>query len=385
MKKEKIIYSLLMPMIVFFFSCKEKYVPSVANSNLNYLTVDGFLNNSSDSAFIRLSRTRNLDSSLLNSGENGAELTIEDSSGNAIYYFRQLNNNGMYTLPGMNLNVNNKYKLRIKTVSGGEYLTDEIPVLRTPPIDSISWKKSDKGVTIYTNTHDPLNNTKYYRWNYTETWQYHSTYISRLKYDSTSLPYKVSGRPDSEFLYTCWIEQNSKDLLLATSTKLSQDVISENPIRFISNNSIELSVKYSIAARQYALTKAAYEYLQNLKKNTEQTGSIFDAQPSELKGNIHSVSNPNEPVLGYITISSVDSARIYISNSEVAPWVWGLNCAQILVPLNSDSTELYFNHLGYIPLEPYNSSPFSPIWAALTPCGDCTVNRGTTKKPGFWP
>ena len=59
--------------------CKEKYDPPATKENPNFLVVDGFLNNSSDTTFIRLSRTRNLDSNLLNSGERNADMLIEDN------------------------------------------------------------------------------------------------------------------------------------------------------------------------------------------------------------------------------------------------------------------------------------------------------------------
>jgi hypothetical protein len=381
--KKKIQYYLLL--LLAIASCKEKYQPDIKGGNPEYLVVDGFLNNSNDSTYIRLSLTRRTDSNLLNTGVNNAQLTIEDKTGNTYYNFSELNQDGTYTLPGINLDANKTYKLRIKTAAGKEYLSDEIIVQETPPIDSISWKKADKGVTIYANTHDPRNNTRYYRWEYTDTWKYHADYISRLMYD-TAYPGlgQLTGRPDSDFFYTCWQTRRSFDMLLASTAKLSDDILSQFPLRFISLNSIELSEKYSILVREYALTRPAFEYFQNLKKNTEQTGSIFDAQPSELNGNIHSISDKSEVVLGFITACGMNTKRIFISNEEVAPWIWGPSCGRFLVPKNADSIELYFGHLGYIPTEPYNSSVRSPIWAALPECVDCRLYGGVNQKPDFW-
>jgi hypothetical protein len=370
--------------VILLSDCKDRYAPPVLANSVNFLVVDGFLNNSADSTFIRLSHTRELDSSLLNSGENNAQMTIEDDRGNTLYNFREIGSNGSYTLPGINLDVNTKYRLRIKTVSGKEYLSDEITVKQTPPIDSINWIKDDKGVTIYSNAHDISGITKYYRWEYIETYQYRSTLISRLKYDITA-PYHIGGRPDSEFIYTCWKTNNTPGLLLATSENLSADIISQNPIRFISNNSVELSVKYSILLKQYSLTKEAYTYLQNLRKFTELTGSIFDAQPLEITGNIHAINNNNEPVLGYVTACNMDTMRIYITNDEVAPWIFNPSCTKFLVPRNTDSVDSYFSSGAYIPVEYLNSSPISPIWGTLNECADCRALGGTTTKPNFWP
>jgi hypothetical protein len=49
---------------------------------------------------------------------------------------------------------------------------------------------------------------------------------------------------------------------------------------------------------QYALTKDQYDYWTELKKNSEQLGTLFDAQPSQLNSNIHSMEI-HRLVLGY--------------------------------------------------------------------------------------
>ena len=281
----------------------------------------------------------------------------------------------------MSLIAGGKYRLRIKTTNGREYLSDEIPVQTSPRIDSISWKKTDKGVTIYSNTHDSLNNTKYYRWDYTETWQYHSAYVARYVY----VDYGVLAQGDPGY-YECWVTKDSKDFFLASSEKLSQDIIYENPIRFIPINSIELTIKYSILVRQYTLTKEAYEYLVNLKKNTEQTGSIFDPQPSELTSNIHAV-NSTEPVLGFVTACTVDTKRIYISHEDVEPWLYVYKCGTIVFPTSPpEVVAYYFNpDAEYAPIElkPGNS-PVPSMIGSTKGCVDCRTQGGVTTKPAFW-
>jgi hypothetical protein len=74
---------------------------------------------------------------------------------------------------------------------------------------------------------------------------------------------------------------------------------------------------YTINVTQYALTKEAYEYWDNLKKNTEKIGSIFDPQPFADFGNIHCISDPDEPVIGFISACSTSQKRLYIFYSQV--------------------------------------------------------------------
>lgn len=366
-------------LLLFSVSCKQDYKPPAIDTDVNLLVVDGVLNNSSDSTFIRLSRTKKLAAGLRNSGENNAQLWIEDINGNQLYFFQPFNADGVYTIPGMNLDVNNRYRLRINTFDGNQYTSDDMPVLATPFIDSVSWKRTDDGVTVYANTHDPQNKTQYYRWDYTETWQYHSPHFSVIKYVGGGL----IDRTADEIIYDCWITQNSTDLLLASSAKLSQDVIFEMPVRFIPLNSFELSDRYSIFLRQYALTKEAFNYLENLKKITEQMGSIFDAQPSQLTGNLHSINNPQQPVLGYMTLSTVQSVRKFIRNADVTPWQTGFYCER--KEITPDSLGFYFGELGYLPIDKNMMGPvLISAGGAVPECVDCRTRGGITTKPDFW-
>ena len=73
---------------------------------------------------------------------------------------------------------------------------------------------------------------------------------------------------------------------------------------------------YSINVKQYALSHEAYLFFEKIKKNTEQLGSIFDPQPSELQGNIHCITNPAETVVGYVDISEEKVQRNFYQEYE---------------------------------------------------------------------
>ena len=382
--------SLSLACIFIFNECRQRYEPPVLHSNLNYLVVDGFLNNSPDSTFIRLTHTTPLidDYYVDRVGELNAHITVEDETGNIVYTFVPANNNGTYTVPGMNLDINKKYRLHIKTIDGNEYLSDDIVVKPNPPIDSISWKHNDGKVAISVNTHDPDNNTHYYRWDYRETWEYYTRVTSEVKY--TGEPYFLKKREPGEMINHCWKTNLSKELLLSSTTQLAQDVVSQKNVRFLSANSFELVYKYSILVNQYALSPEAFDYYQALKKNTEQTGSIFDPQPFTLPGNIHCSTNPAIPVAGYMTATNLQSKRIFISNAEVAPWNEYIFCPQPWV-VGIDSFNYYFNengNPGSLKLTPIDAIYINGILtgakAAYKLCADCIYRGGVTKKPDFW-
>jgi hypothetical protein len=71
---------------------------------------------------------------------------------------------GIYGIDTLSLNPAAQYRLRINASDGEQYLSDYVPYVATPPIDSISWVYNSAGFNIYANTHDPSGNIRYFQW-----------------------------------------------------------------------------------------------------------------------------------------------------------------------------------------------------------------------------
>lgn len=390
-------YILLSIIMVVWYSCKKPYNPKPITTTINYLVVEGTIN-TTDSTVIRLSRTVPLSSRVGSAPELNASVSIVSSSGSDYPLFAT--GKGFYKSPVLNLDPSVKYALRIMTADGKTYQSDFVPVKNSPPIDSVYYKavnSSTPGLHIFADTHDPSNNTRYYRWDFNDTYLYHSAFYSGL-YLSQIPQDTVLQRNPANQIYECWRSDTSTNILINSSAKLAKDVISENEIYFIPSTSEQIGDRYSILVRQYALTPEAFNYFQELKKNTEQLGSIFDAQPSELPGNIHCISNPSEPVLGYMTAGSTSEKRVFIDSRKLPAWL-------PITPYDNCKldTDLYQQPVGLtvqnyvqafiyssleIPVSTIVSSPPAPpkilgYSASIPACVDCTL-RGTNIKPSFW-
>lgn len=393
----KSVYILLSMVVILWYSCRKPYNPKPITTTINYLVVEGAIN-TTDSTIIKLSRTVPLSSKAGSTPELGASVTILSSAGSNYSLFET--GKGFYKSPILNLDPSAKYALKIMTIDGKVYQSDFVPVKNSPPIDSVYYKTantSNPGLHIFADTHDPSNNTRYYRWDFNDTYLYHSAFYSGL-YLSQIPQDTVLPRNPANQIYQCWRSDTSTNILINSSAKLAKDVISENEIYFIPSTSEQISDRYSILVKQYALTPDAYNYFQELKKNTEQLGSIFDAQPSELPGNIHCVTNPSEPVLGYMTAGSPSEKRVFIDNRVLPAWL-------AITPYTGCKldTDLYAQPVGfsiqnYVQAFIYSSmeTPISTIvssppalpktlgYTASTPvCVDCTL-RGTNQRPSFW-
>jgi hypothetical protein len=389
MMKSRYIYILgLMGLLAV--SCRKPYTPPAIKGVNHYLVVEGVINTGNDSTLVKLSRTVNISSDSSSIPELNAQIAIQNSQGQS-YNLKELGN-GSYSSAVLNLDNTLQYRLNITTSDGKNYVSDYVAAKASPPIDSVGFIVKSNGLQIYVNTHDPANNTRYYRWDYKETWQFHAEYYSTyITNGDTILP-----RPSAQQIYQCWANSISTDIEIGSSAKLVKDVIYQDPITFIIPTSEKIELEYSILIKQYALTSDAYNYFNQLKENTEELGSIFDAQPSQLTGNIHCVTNPSIPVIGYITAGAIQQKRIFIFNTQLPNnWItlYPYNCGQDTALYYNPATKM--NDVAHL-LVPINSPeiittptyfPNSPVISGYLytdpECGDCTI-RGTTTEPSFW-
>jgi len=385
------------PLLFIFLiviSCKKPFFPSEINSvNNRYLVIEGVIEGGTDSTIIKISRTQKIDSVSSILPEQFASVNIENDA-NATYALTE-NSPGIYSIAPINLDNTRKYRLKIKTASGGEYISDYVPVKNSPPIDSVGFTAQATGAQIYVNSHDASSKTLYYRWDFSETWQFHAMYRSAyrvINFDS------LAARKTSEQVYSCFGTDTSSFVNVASTVKLASDIIYQAPITTIPATSEKIETKYSIYVKQFVLTADAYAFWLNLQNNTEKLGSIFDVLPSENQSNYHCTTNPNEIVVGYLSVGSTSSKRVFITSdqllktySPVYPCQCELDTAyqnppgphstteDVLVGKNSPYTII----MGlYLPPPNINGSPTAYTFSTIL-CSDCSI-RGTTSAPSFW-
>jgi hypothetical protein len=363
--------------LFLFFACKEPFIyPASQKATTNYLVVDGFIQIGDGSARIYLSRTHALDDSLPHIPENGATVSLSGSNSGFFSFYAAAG--GVYQCDNLPADYSQTYQLNIRTFDGKEYISDTVTPIQSPEIDSIHWELNPPGIQISVTTHDAPGNSPYYRWTYAGTWEHRAKFESLLIYQNGGLQVRGSDQQ----IYKCWKTDTTTDLLISSSAKLKQDLIYEQPIKFIDQGADELSQLYTIIVYQNKLSRQAYEYWDNLKKNTELRGSLFDPQPSQVSGNMRCITDPNEPVIGFVSMGTITSKRIFISNAELAYWyfVYPYECG-LPVDLNPSEAARLFGSGFYVPL----SQGTAGISATGEECGDCRYTGGSTTKPGFFP
>ncbi|MBO0358299.1 DUF4249 domain-containing protein [Hymenobacter sp. BT186] len=371
--------------------CIDPYMPDAISTTKSYLVVDGFIN-SRGSTSIKLSRTFDIDAKTAPPIETRATLFIEEEGGTR-YAVPETSVKGTYTSASLTLNPAKNYRLSIRTSAGLEYASTFVPVKTTPPIDAVTWRPSENGLTIYINTHDDTNTTKYYRWEYEETWEIKPPYYPQIEYKNGQMQDITVPFPT-----ICWGNSNSSEIKISNTTRLTQDVVADFPLRALPITSDRLAYRYSILVKQYAQTAEEYIHWDLLKRNTENIGTLFDPLPTQLTGNVQCLNNAAELALGYVGAHSTEQKRIFISRTEL-PRNWRVtNGYENCVP--PDTVFLKNTRLDGIAalLQSNFSSPlYLPIDVLYLPTGrvsgylaksndciDCRT-RGTAVKPSFWP
>jgi len=231
----------------------------------------------------------------------------------------------------------------------------------TPPeIDTLFWTKRERTVNIHVATHAPDDMVQYYRWTYREEWETRSKVYLR-------------GYP-----FFCITDSKSREILLGT-TKGSAFGQTNEIIAKISPGNDRFKFLYRINVSQYAISKRAYDYYSNVKKNARQTGSFFARVPSEMKGNITCTSDPDRTVIGYMDVSFTTQKRMFIYNSEV------YEDPELSIPdefRNKECAIVYFpsavpNYVPYLQANIY----------ILRTCVDCQAAGGKSIRelPEDWP
>ena len=181
----------------------------------------------------------------------------------------------------------------------------------------------------------------------------------------------------------CWSEAHSSYVLIANTERLEDNIISKFVVNKIAPTDTRVRGLYSINIVQRALDKEAYSYWAELQRNMQSTGGIFSAQPTELKGNIVSLSNPSEDVIGYISVTTTSERRAFIDWGEIDFFSTG--CSLHLIDVIKKIMMMNYHRQGYVPVfySEAHGEQEKVFWTVLQ-CADCR-SYSNSSRPEFWP
>ena len=409
-------YKLFSPILslfaaVFLSGCITEYTPPYSEDEMEgLLVVEGIISNGETKITLSRSLGISSQSTLSTQRINEALVWVESENGER-YEASQEVISGKYTLLVGELDPDTRYRLRI-SLDGEEYESEYRFPQRTPPIEEINFHQNGEKepVQVRLNVLGKVDQSRYYLWSYEDIWETHAhqvaTHYSGLPGEYENLysfgyiaydlhahnneeryvhPYDLdaSTPPDSiSPYYYCWKYGNSESLLLATNKQLTENALKDHVVYEIDLHDDRLTTLYYTKIKQYALSNTAYEYFDNLKKNADNTGSIFAPIPSEIRGNIICSSSPDVPVIGYIEVSE------HTENEAFLECRYGLYILSHVCMISNDNSldELY----NISSSDLYNYYAFdidmdAGIRWTSRECIDCLLQGGSKTRPDFWP
>jgi len=367
-------YIFLISLLLLLSSCITQFIPQVSEDK-EILVVEGLVTDQPEAYVINLSMSLPLGSKSTARPLKGCAVSISDNMGKS-YSLKETSLGTYKTDPTIFQGIIGRfYTLHIKTSAAAgnlNYVSSALEMKPVPPIDSVYYEKktirekdmfnpTTEGCQIYLNTHDATNNCKFYRWEFSETWEFH-------------LPYTVPNP-------ICWISANSDMINIKNTTVLNEDRILRFPVSFISNETDRLRERYSMLVNQYSLNEEEYLYWEKLQTMSEQVGGLYDIIPSAIQSNVRCADNPGEKVLGFFSVSATTSKRIFINDNFMGLVNLYTNCIADTVfngkpvPSLNISAWVIIDH----PIPP----PQYQVYTYSKGCYDCTV-RGTNIEPLFW-
>ncbi|MCX6333715.1 MAG: DUF4249 domain-containing protein [Bacteroidia bacterium] len=359
-------------LIITLAGCVSEYIPGL-KVNEEMLVVEGLITDQPGVNTIKIYKTLPIWTRDFRTDLKETTVWISDDQGR-IDLLRQAEVGTFCTDPATFRGIpGRKYTLHFKTWTIDGYRNYEslpMEMIPVPVIDTIYYEKRNyiydhlpaEGCQIYMDTHDPLDSCKFYRWNYSETWEFRLPFLD------------VTNR-------ICWISAASNEILIKNASIFSEDRIIRYPLKLITNPVDRFGFKYSLQVTQYSLNEDEYYYWERLQNSIKQVGGLYDIIPSTIPGNIFCNEDNLEKVLGYFSVSAVKSKRFYIKDYFVGRNAMYVDCVDsISYGINAFAGD---NSSWWQLWDFTDSIPPRRILTNRRVCGDCT-SRGTNVRPDFW-
>lgn len=375
--------SIYMLFLFILNSCIKAFEPTYKDESINKYVVQGTLSSKEGWHSIFVSTSSGVENAAYQPLSR-CKVSIIDDLGNE---FPAEADGGEYLvwMSKENLVVGRGYKVKVVTSNGEQleseydYLPDGPEVIKpfyeieSHPIQDIG--EFLDGLQFYIDLKANNNQSRFYRWQIIETWEYHSRYPVEFYYDGQV---QQVSPPDSSEFY-CWVTDQVDEIFTLNTTNLTSNEIVDFPLHFVTNNSSRLGVLYSLLINQIALSEDAYNYWEQLRQNNTEQGGLYSSQPLAVKGNLKNLTYPDKEVLGFFQASTVHSMRIFVEPPSI-DMLFTDKCSPSLLEHGFNEIKPY-EYPAYLQTIDGNYS----MILLNDECVLCTLRGGTTEKPDFWP
>lgn len=336
--------------VIIISSCIEEYWPDVLPKYHYALVVDGEITNKPGPYTIKLSSSSDINNPSFRPFV-GCEVVISEEQGeNEILEEKE---EGVYStsIDGIRGECGKSYKLSIITPKGEYYETEFDKMSFSTEIDTIYTEieyqphpdydfRNITGFRFYVDNFTSEFKDNYYLWKLEPTYKFNANYRITYYWDG-----QMHSFSNSDSFYTCYLTKTVPEIFIFNTIDLASPKISKFPLHYVTTETKELSIRYSLLVKQYSLTKDAYQYWENIKSLENEQGTLHSRLPFQIHGNLKNIEDNNEHALGYFTVAGISEKRVFITRPLGVDWYYPDSCN--LYPIYQ---ELLYQNIQFWPL-----------------------------------
>jgi hypothetical protein len=333
-------WSVVVCCLLVFVSCVDEVRLPIRQVERR-LVVEGLITDEPPPYAIKLTYSGNLTGSLLIPSDlaiNGAVVFLTDDAGHRARLEQDALNPAFYWMydPALRGQVGRSYSLSILLPDGSRYSSRPERLNPTPPLENLraeyvraTLPGQTDAYAIRVDTQDPPAPGNYYRW-------------AALAYLRRWASFDPQNPPLTAFspcqTCSCWV----------TYYGPQTDVLSD---ALINGNRIAGRLAYVaplygvgqqyVQVRQFSLTRQAFQYWELFDQQRSRSGSLFDAQPASIEGNVRDVADTTRRALGYFGASAVSQQRLTIPADTINYGRFVTRFKSLVIPPSGDCASNY--------------------------------------------
>jgi len=381
--------TILVVLMALSTSCLERYHPDDLYLRDGLLVINAHITDQVGVQTIEISRSANIEGPRFEPEMDCFVLLSREDGESMEFRISELPGHYTADLDADFLSTGLQYQLQVITGDGKEYLSDFDQIRPVPAIDSIYYKVESRqingdegavtGIRFYVDFTYDNEDYEFIRWDLTETYEFHNPDMEAWVYYSRWRNGPLEGEDNPKVCYLT----HPIPSVHSISTKHLDPGTFTRAFDFIPYDKLDqrLIYKYSLLVKQYSVGSEGFHYWNELGKNHQGQGTLFDSQPALVKSNISNVVDESEKVLGFFTMSSMQEVRAFaedIPGIPTSPYFY--YCLPVDTGPGSNRPQ---NYPAYFARATYDGET---VYAEVRKqCVDCREYKNSTEIiPDFW-
>jgi hypothetical protein len=314
-------YSIII-ILLLFSSCIEPYNAEVDVPDRG-LTVEAIITTLPGPQEVKLTRNAPYGLSFvgINRPEILAKVALRDDLGRSFVFSESQDPNrpGVYfSDPDFSVEVGRTYNLELELFSGKRYISRPETVQAVPKIDSLTYASvrtattnkyiGEVGVQVTAHFQDPKGIENYYHWR-----PLRSTFVLITEPEAEG-----TRNPPVSCCARCFFWDIPRPSNVITHDDRETDGLYQRQVvAYLLDDGLRFKEAFRLDFLHLGVGQRANTFLRLVNQQLSLTGSVFDPPPANIRGNMISLDDPDEQVLGYFMVADAQQMRVYIQREKL--------------------------------------------------------------------